>query len=207
MSFTYPTFKDALIRSRCEGNLQSTLANLSWRDLFVTNTGRDVAKRLVTALIEQQIGQEEGVSFHALFPLEAHFCQRSMFCHKSSSNAAGRSYSLAMSYFTKPRRVCARPRDQRTSLSVMRLLLRHYGKSSRTTRVNLADSNPTGYTHVPVQPCSLTFKTSLVDSELFGTHLVRSSSLCGRHSASTRKTRLMTLCGKVATPTTRGKYF
>lgn len=38
------------------------MADLTFADLFTGTTGRDVAKKLVTVLIEQQIGQQIGVS-------------------------------------------------------------------------------------------------------------------------------------------------
>lgn len=41
--------------------LQSMLSNLTFQGLLTTTDGRDIAKKLVTALIEQQIGQELGV--------------------------------------------------------------------------------------------------------------------------------------------------
>jgi nuclear pore complex protein Nup155 len=37
------------------------LRGMKFKDLFTTSKGREVARRLVTALIEQQIGQELGV--------------------------------------------------------------------------------------------------------------------------------------------------
>ncbi|ORX34408.1 Non-repetitive/WGA-negative nucleoporin C-terminal-domain-containing protein [Kockovaella imperatae] len=48
-------------RCRCDGPLQSSLSNLLWRDLVCSINGKDIAKKLVTALIEQQIGQELGI--------------------------------------------------------------------------------------------------------------------------------------------------
>lgn len=47
---------------RCDIQLQSALANLTFPGLLTSTDGRDIAKKLVTALIEQQIGQEQGVS-------------------------------------------------------------------------------------------------------------------------------------------------
>jgi len=48
---------------RCDPALQSTLGGLTYMGLLTTNEGREVARKLVTALIEQQIGQELGVSY------------------------------------------------------------------------------------------------------------------------------------------------
>ena len=46
---------------RCDPGTQSVLANLTWQGLLTSLDGRDIARKLVTALIEQQIGQELGV--------------------------------------------------------------------------------------------------------------------------------------------------
>jgi hypothetical protein len=54
--------------------VQQTLANLTYQGLFTSVDGREVAKKLVTALIEQQIGQELGVSCR-----DAHQCLLSWF--------------------------------------------------------------------------------------------------------------------------------
>lgn len=53
--------------NRCEPALQSALLNMTYQDLLCSIQGRDVAKKLVTSLIEQQIGKEIGVSFHFTF--------------------------------------------------------------------------------------------------------------------------------------------
>jgi nuclear pore complex protein Nup155 len=42
--------------------IQQNLSNLTFKDLFVSPDAKEIAKKLVTALIEQQIGQELGVS-------------------------------------------------------------------------------------------------------------------------------------------------
>lgn len=50
---------------RCDPTTQSALAGLTFESLITSFDGRAVARKLVTALIEQQIGQELGVSnFH-----------------------------------------------------------------------------------------------------------------------------------------------
>ncbi|KAL7424377.1 hypothetical protein Q5752_000059 [Cryptotrichosporon argae] len=49
------------IIARCDLNTQSTLASLTFQSLLTSAGGRDVARRLVTTLIEQQIGQELGI--------------------------------------------------------------------------------------------------------------------------------------------------
>lgn len=50
---------------RCDPTTQSALAGLTFESLITSLDGRAVARKLVTALIEQQIGQELGVSnFH-----------------------------------------------------------------------------------------------------------------------------------------------
>ncbi|WWC87143.1 uncharacterized protein L201_002029 [Kwoniella dendrophila CBS 6074] len=46
---------------RTDPQTQQTLANLTFQGLLTSLDGKDVAKRLVTALIEQQIGQELGI--------------------------------------------------------------------------------------------------------------------------------------------------
>jgi hypothetical protein len=55
-------FPKLIRRDRCEPALQGTLANLTFQGLLTSTDGREVARKLVTALIEQQIGQELGVS-------------------------------------------------------------------------------------------------------------------------------------------------
>lgn len=49
-------------RYRCDSATQSALASLTFESLITSSDGRAVARKLVTALIEQQIGQELGVS-------------------------------------------------------------------------------------------------------------------------------------------------
>lgn len=48
-------------RYRCDPVTQSALASLTFESLITSLDGRAVARKLVTALIEQQIGQELGV--------------------------------------------------------------------------------------------------------------------------------------------------
>lgn len=48
-------------RYRCDPATQSALASLTFESLITSSDGRAVARKLVTALIEQQIGQELGV--------------------------------------------------------------------------------------------------------------------------------------------------
>lgn len=48
--------------AKCEPAVQSTLTSLTFQGLLTSLGGRDVARKLVTALIELQIGQELGVS-------------------------------------------------------------------------------------------------------------------------------------------------
>jgi hypothetical protein len=47
---------------RTDMAIQQNLSNLTFKDLFVSPDAKEIAKKLVTALIEQQIGQELGVS-------------------------------------------------------------------------------------------------------------------------------------------------
>ncbi len=47
---------------RCDQQTQQTIANLTFQGLFTSTDGHDIARRLVTSLIEMQIGQELGVS-------------------------------------------------------------------------------------------------------------------------------------------------
>lgn len=46
---------------RCDPQTQQTIANLTFQGLFTSIDGHDVARKLVTSLIEMQIGQELGV--------------------------------------------------------------------------------------------------------------------------------------------------
>jgi nuclear pore complex protein Nup155 len=55
-------FHSWLTSCRLSPQVQSALLNLTFQTLLTTTDGRDIAKQLVTALIEQQIGQELGVS-------------------------------------------------------------------------------------------------------------------------------------------------
>ena len=48
--------------ARCGSSVSNELKGTAFRDLFTSQPARNVAKKLVTALIEQQIGQELGVS-------------------------------------------------------------------------------------------------------------------------------------------------
>jgi len=57
-----PSVKTGLTDRRCDQNTQATINSLTFQSLFTSVDGRDVARRLVTALIEMQIGQEMGVS-------------------------------------------------------------------------------------------------------------------------------------------------
>ena len=54
------------VSCRTDPNTQSTLSNLTFQSLLTSSDGRQVARKLVTALIEQQIGQELGVSGNLL---------------------------------------------------------------------------------------------------------------------------------------------
>ena len=47
---------------RCDPNTQQVISSLTFQGLFTSLDGREVARKLVTSLIEQQIGQELGVS-------------------------------------------------------------------------------------------------------------------------------------------------
>ncbi|KAK4686014.1 hypothetical protein P7C73_g4121, partial [Tremellales sp. Uapishka_1] len=54
-------YKISDVIARCDGQLQSTLSSLNFQGLLTAVEGREVARKLVTALIEQQIGQELGI--------------------------------------------------------------------------------------------------------------------------------------------------
>ncbi|EIW68747.1 hypothetical protein TREMEDRAFT_63207 [Tremella mesenterica DSM 1558] len=54
-------YKISDVIARCDAQLQSTLLNLTYQGLLTSLDGREVARKLVTALIEQQIGQELGI--------------------------------------------------------------------------------------------------------------------------------------------------
>ena len=53
--------KEILTRNRCDPATQQMIGSLTFRGLFTSVEGRDAARKLVTSLIEQQIGQELGV--------------------------------------------------------------------------------------------------------------------------------------------------
>jgi nuclear pore complex protein Nup155 len=48
--------------SRCDPDVQGILSRMTYKDFLTTPEGRKVSRHLVTNLIEQQIGQEHGVS-------------------------------------------------------------------------------------------------------------------------------------------------
>jgi nuclear pore complex protein Nup155 len=48
--------------SRCDPDIQGLLSRMTYKDFLTTPDGRKVSRQLVTNLIEQQIGQEHGVS-------------------------------------------------------------------------------------------------------------------------------------------------
>jgi nuclear pore complex protein Nup155 len=48
--------------SRCDPDVQGLLSRMTYKDFLTTPDGRKVSRQLVTNLIEQQIGQEHGVS-------------------------------------------------------------------------------------------------------------------------------------------------
>ncbi|WVF70035.1 hypothetical protein IAT40_004822 [Kwoniella sp. CBS 6097] len=54
-------YKISDIIAKTDINTQNTLANLTFQDLLTSLDGREVARKLVTSLIEQQIGQELGI--------------------------------------------------------------------------------------------------------------------------------------------------
>jgi len=47
---------------RCDPDVQGILSRMTYKDFLTTPEGRKVSRQLVTNLIEQQIGQEHGVS-------------------------------------------------------------------------------------------------------------------------------------------------
>jgi hypothetical protein len=48
--------------NRCDPDVQGILSRMTYKDFLTTPEGRKVSRQLVTNLIEQQIGQEHGVS-------------------------------------------------------------------------------------------------------------------------------------------------
>lgn len=50
------------LTSRCDPDVQGLLSRMTFKDFLTTPEGRKVSRQLVTNLIEQQIGQEHGVS-------------------------------------------------------------------------------------------------------------------------------------------------
>ncbi|OCF37542.1 nuclear pore complex protein Nup155 [Kwoniella heveanensis BCC8398] len=54
-------YKISDIIAKTDMNTQNTLSNLTFQDLLTSSDGREVARKLVTSLIEQQIGQELGI--------------------------------------------------------------------------------------------------------------------------------------------------
>lgn len=49
------------IISACSPNVQSTLSTLTYQDLLTNKKGKDVARALVSAVINQQIGRQLSV--------------------------------------------------------------------------------------------------------------------------------------------------
>lgn len=50
---------------RCDMEVQSMLSRMTFKDFLTTPEGRKISRQLVANLIEQQIGQENGVCFQA----------------------------------------------------------------------------------------------------------------------------------------------
>jgi len=50
------------LMGRCDPDVQGILSRMTYKDFLTTPEGRKVSRQLVTNLIEQQIGQEHGVS-------------------------------------------------------------------------------------------------------------------------------------------------
>jgi nuclear pore complex protein Nup155 len=50
------------LTGRCDPDVQGLLSRMTFKDFLTTPEGRKVSRQLVTNLIEQQIGQEHGVS-------------------------------------------------------------------------------------------------------------------------------------------------
>lgn len=55
-------YKISDLIATCDVETQKTLLGLTYQDLLVTKKGRDVARALVSAIINQQIGQQVSVS-------------------------------------------------------------------------------------------------------------------------------------------------
>jgi nuclear pore complex protein Nup155 len=73
---------------------------MTFKDFLTTPEGRKVSRQLVTNLIEQQIGQEHGVSADVLVT-EQELMIRSTRLAKLSNESVGRSVNLGMSSFTR----------------------------------------------------------------------------------------------------------
>ena len=87
---------------RTDPNTQSTLASMTFQSLLTSVDGRQVAKKLVTALIEQQIGQELGVScLYLIERFAADWLSRSILSVRSYNSAVVLSASLETSSCTR----------------------------------------------------------------------------------------------------------
>jgi len=90
---------------RCDPDVQGLLSRMTYKDFLTTPEGRKVSRQLVTNLIEQQIGQEHGVS-----PLDESktrgLMSRLIRLAKHCRGSAGRSVNLGMLSFI--RSACAR---------------------------------------------------------------------------------------------------
>lgn len=127
--------------AKCDVATQGMLTSLDFQSLLTSQGGRDVARTLVTALIELQIGQELGVSPH--HPTPSPFPNaRSTTFPPSCSSAAAPLCSQATSSFTRQRRVSAALRARATQWSGARTLPSLCAFSTVRPGVLLAPSTP-----------------------------------------------------------------
>jgi hypothetical protein len=81
--------------SRCDPDVQGILSRMTYKDFLTTPEGRKVSRQLVTNLIEQQIGQEHGVSCLWLRQVQE-LIIRSIPLARHYSGNVGRSVNLVM---------------------------------------------------------------------------------------------------------------
>jgi len=86
--------------SRCDPDVQGILSRMTYKDFLTTPEGRKVSRQLVTNLIEQQIGQEHGVSFAAP-KVVRELMVRSIRLARLYSGNVGRSVNLGMLSYTR----------------------------------------------------------------------------------------------------------
>jgi len=86
--------------SRCDPDVQGILSRMTYKDFLSTPEGRKVSRQLVTNLIEQQIGQEHGVSCPWLVHVQQLMIRLIRLAKHYSENVE-RSVNLGMLLFTR----------------------------------------------------------------------------------------------------------